>query len=62
MRIDEFAKKSEEERNKEPEDYKIFVYYEPDTLPNLSEIKEASTPESLKSATVTELQTMQPES
>ena len=33
-----------------------FFYYEPDTLPNLSERKEASPPESLNSPTVTELQ------
>ena len=36
VRIDEFAEKSEEERNKELADYKRFVYYEHDTLPNLS--------------------------
>ena len=36
-RIDEFVEKSEEESYKEPEDYKRFLYYEPDTLPNLSE-------------------------
>ena len=36
VRIDAFAKKSEEESNKELEDYRIFVYYEPNTLLNLS--------------------------
>ena len=39
VRINEFAKMSEEESNKEPKDYKRFIYYEPDTLP---EEKEAS--------------------
>ena len=33
VRIDEFAEKSEEESNKEPEDYRKFIYYEPNTLP-----------------------------
>ena len=31
VRIYEFAKKSEEECNKEPEDYRKFIYYELDT-------------------------------
>ena len=31
VRIDEFAEKSEEESNKELEDYKKFIYYEPNT-------------------------------
>ena len=62
VRIDDFAEKSEEESNKEPEDYRRFVYYEPNTLPNLSKRKEASPLESLKSPIVTKLQTMQPES
>ena len=35
VRINEFAKKSKEESNKEPKDYKKFVYYEPNTFPNL---------------------------
>ena len=35
VRIDEFAEKSEEESNNEGEDYKKFVYFEPNTLPNL---------------------------
>ena len=35
VRIDKFAKKSEEESSKELEDYRRFVYYEPDILPNL---------------------------
>ena len=62
VRIDEFAEKSEEESNKEPNDYKRFVYYEPDTLQNLSERNEASPLESPKSQKATELQPMQPES
>ena len=36
VKIDEFVEKSEEESNKELEDYRSFVYYEPDTLPNQS--------------------------
>ena len=35
VRIDEFVEKSEEESNREPKDYRRFVYYEPDTLVNL---------------------------
>lgn len=34
VRIDKFVEKSEEESNSEPKDYKRFVYYEPDTVPN----------------------------
>ena len=37
VRIYEFVEKSEEESSKEPKDYWIFVYYELDTLLNLSE-------------------------
>ena len=44
VRIDEFAKKTKEENNKEPEDYKRFIYYEPDTLPNIFNNKENSHP------------------
>lgn len=61
VRIDKFAKKSEEESSKEPEDYRRFFYYEPDTLPNLSKRKEASPPKSPKSPTTIELQILQPE-
>ena len=60
--IDEFAEKSEEESNKESEDYRIFIYYEHDAQPNLSERKETAPHESPKSQTITELQTVQPES
>ena len=55
VRIDEFVEKSEEERKIELEDYKKIIYYEPNTLPNLFERKETSSPESLKSPRVTEL-------
>ena len=55
VRIDEFAENSEEESSKEPEDYKIFLYYEPNTLPNLFERKEALPLESPKLLVVTEL-------
>ena len=37
VRIDECVEKSEEESNKELEDYKKFIYYEPDTLPKEKE-------------------------
>ena len=33
VRIDEFVEKSEEESCKELEDYRKFIYYEPNTLP-----------------------------
>ena len=49
MKIDEFAEKSEEKSSKEPEDYKSFVYYELDTLPNPIESQETSAPKSPKS-------------
>ena len=55
VRIDEFTKKSEEESNKEQEYYIRFIYYELDTLPNLSERKEASPPKSLKYPTLKKL-------
>ena len=55
VRIDEFVEKSEEERKKELEDYRRFIYYEPDTLLNLSKRKEASPSKSLRSPIVTEL-------
>ena len=55
VRIDEFVEKSEEERKKEPEDYRIFIYYELDTLPNIFERKETSSPLSLKSPMLIEL-------
>ena len=59
VRIDEFVEKTEEESKKEPEDYRRFVYIEPDTLPNTSINKEiASTEPSM----VTELQEVQTES
>ena len=36
VRIDEFIERREEERSKELEDYRRFVYYEPDTFPIIS--------------------------
>ena len=36
VRIDEFVEKNDEESRKKPKDYRKCVYYEPDTLPNLS--------------------------
>ena len=62
MIIDEFVEKSEEESKKEPEDYRRFIYYEPDTLPNLFERKETSYPELPKSPTIIELQEVQTKS
>ena len=59
VRIDEFVEKSEEERKKESEYYSRFIYYEPNTFPNLFERKETSSPESIKSPTVTELEEVQ---
>ena len=56
VRIDEFVEKSEEENKKEPKDYKRFIYYEPDTLPNIFNNKETSPPEPSR---VTELQEVQ---
>ena len=53
VRINEFVERSEEESNKELEDYRRFIYYEPDTLPKG---KEASSIE------VIELQIEQPKS
>ena len=53
VRIDEFAKKTEEERKKEPEDYRRFIFIEPDTLPDTSINKETA---SIKTSTVTESQ------
>ena len=34
-KIDEFVEKCEEKSNKEPENYKSFVYFEPNALPNV---------------------------
>ena len=62
MKIDEFSEKSEEDSRKEPEDYIRFVYYEPDTLPNLFGGQGDSSPESPKSPKILDLQPMQPES
>ena len=53
----EFAKKYEEERKKVPEDYRRFVYIEPDTVSSVLFNQESSTPESL----VSELQIVQTE-
>ena len=36
VKIDEFVEKSEEESNKVPKDYKIYVCYDPDALLNPS--------------------------
>ena len=60
VRIVEFAEKTKEESKKELEDYKRFVYYEPNTLPNLSKRKEASPLDSPKSPTTIELKIVQP--
>jgi hypothetical protein len=62
VRIDEFAEKSEEKRNKEPKDYRRFMYYELDTLSNLFGSQKASPPKSSKSPKATELHLVQPKS
>ena len=53
VRIDEFVEKAKEESNKEPEDYRRFVYYESDTLLGIFDNKETS---SAKLSSVTESQ------
>ena len=62
VKVDEFAKKTKEESKKEPKDYKRFVYYELDTLPNIFDKKETSSPKLSTSPIVTELQDVQTES
>lgn len=37
VKVDEFAERTEEERKREPEDYKRFVFIEPDIVPVASE-------------------------
>ena len=37
VKIDEFVEKSEEKSRKEPKNYRIFVYFEPDTLLEIKE-------------------------
>ena len=44
VKVDEFAKKSEEESKRIPEDYRRFVYIEPDTVPSTPFNQEFSTP------------------
>ena len=51
VKVDEFAEKTEEQSKKELEDYRRFVYIEPDTLPDTSVNKETT---STKPSTVTE--------
>ena len=60
MRIDEFAKKSEEESNKETKDYRKFIYYELDTLPEERGITTSKINELQKGQTKSQSQTMQP--
>ena len=62
VRIDEFAKKSEEERKKEPEDYRRFFYFKIDTLLNIFDRKETSSPKFPKYPMVTESQVVKIES
>ena len=56
VRIDEFVEKTEEERKKELEDYRIFFCYKPDTFPNMFDNKETSP---LELSIVTKLQEVQ---
>ena len=55
-------KRSEEETNKELEDYRRFVYYKPNTLPILFGRKEVSPLQSAKSTKTIELKSMQAKS
>ena len=59
VRIDEFAENTEEERKKELEDYRRFVYFKSDTLSGIFDNKETS---SAEPNVVTELQEVQTES
>ena len=43
VKVDEFVEKSEEERKKIPEDYRRFVYIEPDIVPSTSFNQKSST-------------------
>ena len=52
VKVDEFVEKSEEENKRVPEDYRRFIYIEPDTVPSTSFNHESSTLE----LSVTELQ------
>ena len=58
VKVDEFAEKSEEESKKVPEDYRRFIYIEPDTIPSTPVNQESSTPE----LSMTELQEVSTES
>ena len=53
VRIDDFAKKDEEESKKEPKDYKRFFYYESYTFSSIFDNKETSY---VETNVVTELQ------
>ena len=57
VKVDEFADKSEKENKRVPEDYRRFVYIEPDTIPSISFTQESLTPES----SVTKIQKVQTE-
>ena len=57
VKVDEFAEMTEGESKKESEDYRRFVFTEPDTMFDISVNQEISTPES----SVTELQEVQTE-
>ena len=47
VKVDDFVEKSKEERKKVLEDYRIFFYIEPDTIPSITFNQESSTLESL---------------
>ena len=57
VKVDEFAEKTKEEGKMEPEDYKRFVYIEPDTLPNTFVNKDTSYTEPSKTIELQEVQT-----
>ena len=59
VRIDEFAENPEEERKKEPENYKRFIYFKFDKLPGIFDNKDTS---SAEPSVATELQEVQTKS
>ena len=53
VKVDEFAENTEKESKKEPENYRRFVYIEPDTLPKISVNQETA---SIQPSTIIESQ------
>ena len=61
VKIDEFLEKSEEESNKELEDYRKFIYYEIDTFLEERGITTSKITELQKAQTRSQSQIVQPE-